>query len=129
MDKKVQNCYTQINTDSIPGGESPPAANPSECRPRDTQLGAFYFSAPSKNRAAWLTRWRSPNSATDSLGHKRTSGPGIQIGAAVERSRDHTRAAGAEGNIDSGVCPPQSSRTMKRREETTDSNKDRSDLI
>ena len=43
LDKQILNCYYRINTDSIPGGESPPTANPSECRPRDTQLGAFNF--------------------------------------------------------------------------------------
>ena len=26
IDNKVLNCYYQINTDSIPGGESPPTA-------------------------------------------------------------------------------------------------------
>jgi hypothetical protein len=26
LDKKVLNCYYQINTDSIPGGETPPTA-------------------------------------------------------------------------------------------------------
>jgi len=26
VDKKILNCYYQINTDSIPGGESPPTA-------------------------------------------------------------------------------------------------------
>jgi hypothetical protein len=44
VDKEILNCYYQINTDSIPGGESPPAANPSECRPRVTQLGAFFMA-------------------------------------------------------------------------------------
>src|SRR5262245_10046262 len=43
LDNKVLNCYYQINTDSIPGGESPPTANPSECRPRITRSGAIYF--------------------------------------------------------------------------------------
>ena len=28
LDKRVLKSYIQINTDSIPGGESPPAANP-----------------------------------------------------------------------------------------------------
>ena len=43
IDKGVLNCYYQINIDSIPGGESPPR-RPSECRPRVTQLGAFFRS-------------------------------------------------------------------------------------
>ena len=41
LDKQILNCYYLSNTDSIPGGESPPAANPLSARPRDTQLGAF----------------------------------------------------------------------------------------
>src|SRR5947209_3752745 len=43
VDKQVLKSYYEINIDSIPGGESPPC-RPSECRPRVTQLGAFFRS-------------------------------------------------------------------------------------
>ena len=46
LDKQILNCYSQINTDSIPGGESPPTANPSECKaPRYPAWGLLIFPA------------------------------------------------------------------------------------
>src|SRR5215813_13475586 len=55
IDKEVLNCYIEINIDSIPGGESPPR-RPSECRPRVTQLGAFFLPEPENSSDCSKTR-------------------------------------------------------------------------
>ena len=52
LDNKILNCYYQINTDSIPWRSVPSHRQPSECRPRDTQLGAFIFLIRQKN--SWV---------------------------------------------------------------------------
>lgn len=45
LDNKVRKSYSQINTDSIPGDESPPVANPLSARPRVPSRGLFKFLA------------------------------------------------------------------------------------
>ena len=43
IDKQILNCYSKNNTDSIPGGESPPAANPLSAWPRIPSRGLNHF--------------------------------------------------------------------------------------